>query len=308
MKSATPRGCARGFAVGFLFAACVVDVLYAGSDGTGVLPLASPVRPTAAVLLVGLTAVLWPAGRRPAWLTPQMRTAAPAAASILYAAGSLLAGARSMFGPGEALILLCLLFVAVRQCPPRWAVACAALDVAALLLMPVRYMRSVQDEAPALIVLGLVLVGVFAGLAAYLRTPDCRRTVTVGETPRAERVAIAADLHDFVTHHVTGILVQTQMARMTARTQPQELDPVLARHRTRRHRGPRLDAPYGRRAARHRGRGRRPSPGRRPGGHRRADGRLREPGPAGHPEPLPRSRTTCPMRCRRRPSGSSRRR
>ncbi|WP_443059517.1 sensor histidine kinase [Streptomyces sp. NBC_00443] len=180
------------------------------------------------MLLVGLAAVLWPARRRPAWLTPQMRTAAPAIASILYSAGSLLAGAQNVFGPGEAVILLYLLFVAVRHCLPRWAVACAALDVAALLLLPVRYMRSVQDEALALILLGLVLVGVFAGLAAYLRTLDYRRAVTVGETRRAERVAIAADLHDFVAHHVTGILVQTQMARMMARTQPQELDPVLA--------------------------------------------------------------------------------
>lgn len=57
---------------------------------------------------------------------------------------------------------------------------------------------------------------------------DYRRSVMVSETRREERVAIAADLHDFVAHHVTGILVQTQMARMMAATQPQELDPVLA--------------------------------------------------------------------------------
>jgi signal transduction histidine kinase len=39
---------------------------------------------------------------------------------------------------------------------------------------------------------------------------------------------MAADLHDFVAHHVTGILVQTQMARMMAATEPDHLDPVLA--------------------------------------------------------------------------------
>ncbi|WP_030037646.1 sensor histidine kinase, partial [Streptomyces resistomycificus] len=37
-----------------------------------------------------------------------------------------------------------------------------------------------------------------------------------------------ADLHDFVAHHVTGILVQTQMARMMAASRQGELDPVLA--------------------------------------------------------------------------------
>ncbi|KDN76024.1 hypothetical protein DF19_21035 [Streptomyces olindensis] len=55
--------------MGALPATCVVDVLFAGADGTSVLPLADPVWPTLAVLLVGLAAVLWPAGRRPEWLT-----------------------------------------------------------------------------------------------------------------------------------------------------------------------------------------------------------------------------------------------
>jgi hypothetical protein len=74
----------------------------------------------------------------------------------------------------------------------------------------------------------VLLVGLTAGLAAYLRSLDYRRTVAVSETRRAERVAVAADLHDFVAHHVTGILVQTQTARMMAARQPQDLDPVPA--------------------------------------------------------------------------------
>ncbi|KUL44152.1 sensor histidine kinase [Streptomyces regalis] len=228
MKSVSPRGCARGFAVGILLAACVVDVLYAGSDGTSVLPTASPVWSALAVLLVGLAAVLWPAERRPEWLTPQVRTAVPALASILYSAGSLLTFKANTFGPGEVLILLCLLFVAVRHCPPRWAWGCGALDVGALLLLPVRYLGPLDAGVLGFMLAGLGLVGLFAGLAVYLRTMDYRRTLAVGETRRAERVAIAADLHDFVAHHVTGILVQTQVARMMAQTQPQELDPVLA--------------------------------------------------------------------------------
>ncbi|MER7375589.1 sensor histidine kinase [Streptomyces lanatus] len=228
MKSVSPRGCAGGFGVGLLLAACVVDILYAGADGTSVLPTADPVWPTLALLLVGLAAVLWPAGRRPEWLTPQVRTITFALVSILFTAGALVAGSGTMFGPGEVVILLCLLFVAVRHCPPPWAVTCGVLDVVALMLLPIRYVGTWNDEALTFIVVGLLLVGTVAGLAAYLRTLDYRRTVAVSETRRSERVAIAADLHDFVAHHVTGILVQTQMARMMARTQPQELDPVLA--------------------------------------------------------------------------------
>jgi len=76
--------------------------------------------------------------------------------------------------------------------------------------------------------IGLALVGLTVTFAAYLRSQDYRRTVAVSETRRSERLAIAADLHDFVAHHVTGILVQTQVARMMADTGADELDPVLA--------------------------------------------------------------------------------
>ncbi|WP_308812091.1 histidine kinase dimerization/phosphoacceptor domain-containing protein [Streptomyces sp. A244] len=223
MRSPSPRGCARGFGVGLLGAASGYDLLLAVHFGHGVW---FPVI----VLLAGFAAVLWPAGRRPPWLTEQVRTVVPAAVSVLYTGGVLLTGRPEVpFGPGEAAVLLALLFVAVRHCPWPWALWCAVLDAAALLLLPVRYFRALPDEALALIVIGLVLAGGSAGLAAYLRSLDYRRTVAVGDTRRAERVAIAADLHDFVAHHVTGILVQTQMARMMAdRPQPRELDPVLA--------------------------------------------------------------------------------
>ncbi|MET7488364.1 histidine kinase dimerization/phosphoacceptor domain-containing protein [Streptomyces sp. NPDC005538] len=62
-------------------------------------------------------------------------------------------------------------------------------------------------------------------LTAPARPPPYRRG---HRDRRAERPAIAADLHDFVAHHVTGILVQTQVARMMATTRPEDLDPVLA--------------------------------------------------------------------------------
>ncbi|MEU0385273.1 sensor histidine kinase [Streptomyces chartreusis] len=222
MRSTSPRGCVRGFGVGFLLAASVYDLLVA-------YDLRTTPWPTVTVLLVGLSAVLWPAERRPRWLTPQLRTAAPAVASALYTAGVLLADrAQAPFGPGEVAVLLSLLFIVVRHCPWPWALPCGVLDGVALLLLPVRHYRSLQGEVLAFALIGLVLVGLTAGLAAYLRSLDYRRTVAVSETRRAERVAIAADLHDFVAHHVTGILVQTQVARMMAARQPQDLDPVLA--------------------------------------------------------------------------------
>jgi signal transduction histidine kinase len=222
MKSASPRGCLRGAVVGALLALCFVDVLTAYDAGY------SAWRP-AAVIAVGLTALLWPAARQPGWLTPQLRTAVPALVSLLYTASAPVLHRVAPFSPGEIAILLCLLFVAVRHCPPRWAVVCGLLDLAAVLTQPARYFRHLTTgEAPGYVLVGLVLAGLVASLAAYLRSLDYRRTVAVADTRREERLAIAADLHDFVAHHVTGILVQTQMARMMATTQPEDLDPVLA--------------------------------------------------------------------------------
>lgn len=222
MKSASPRGCLRGAVVGALLALCLVDVLTAYDAGY------SAWRP-ATVIAVGLTALLWPAARQPGWLTPQLRTAVPALVSLLYTASAPVLHRVAPFSPGEIAILLCLLFIAVRHCPPRWAVVCGLLDLAAVLTQPARYFRHLTTgEAPGYVLVGLVLAGLVASLAAYLRSLDYRRTVAVADTRREERLAIAADLHDFVAHHVTGILVQTQMARMMATTQPEDLDPVLA--------------------------------------------------------------------------------
>ncbi|WP_405870897.1 MULTISPECIES: sensor histidine kinase [unclassified Streptomyces] len=225
--SAWLRGVGRGATVGALLALSAVDPLTASEAGY-------PAWRPAVVLAVGLVAVLWPTARRPPWLTPQLRTAVPALASLLYTAVAYLGHRIAPFGPGEIAVLLCLLFIAVRHCPPRLAVVCGVLTAGAVLVMPVRYYRTLWsgDEAPMYVLIGLILIGLVSGLAAYLRSLDYRRTVAVADTRREERLAIAADLHDFVAHHVTGILVQTQMARMMATAGPKTadvgLDPVLA--------------------------------------------------------------------------------
>ncbi|WP_327698998.1 sensor histidine kinase [Streptomyces sp. NBC_00459] len=221
MTSESPRGCTRAFVVALLLMAGIPDMLNASEGGYAIWPYA-------VILGMGYAALLWPARRRPEWLTPQLRTGAPAVASLLFTAGSLLLRQEALFGPGETAVLLSLLFVAVRHCPQPWAVVCGILTGAALLGTPARFYQDDMSGLPGFMMAALVLIGVVGGLAAFLRSQDYRRAMAVVETRRAERVAIAADLHDFVAHHVTGILVQTQMARMMATTQPENLDTVLA--------------------------------------------------------------------------------
>ncbi len=132
-------------------------------------------------------------------------------------------------GPGEVAVLLCLLMIAVRTCPPRWALLCAVLTGGATIAAPLRFYEVIAKEDALLFTPPMALLtGIFAGLGGYLRSLDRRRGVAVAETRRSERLAMAADLHDFVAHHVTGILVQAQMARMMAATEAGRLDPVLA--------------------------------------------------------------------------------
>ncbi|AVV40703.1 two-component sensor histidine kinase [Streptomyces sp. P3] len=218
------QGCLRAAGITSLVLLAVADVFIAGANGKALWPLCL-------FLSLGLAAVLWPPARRPAWLTPQLRAAVLAGASLALTAVATTTERIRMFGPGEVAILLCLLMITVRACPPRWAGVCAVLTGGAAIAAPLRfYADDVRDD---ILILGLTLVValptvITAGIGVYLRTLDHRRGVAVAETRRSERLAMAADLHDFVAHHVTGILVQTQMARMMATTEPDRLDPVLA--------------------------------------------------------------------------------
>ncbi|MEU2270307.1 hypothetical protein ABZ568_28665 [Streptomyces olindensis] len=92
-----------------------------------------------------------------------------------------------MFGPGEVVIPLCLLFIAVRHCPPRWAIGCGVLDAGALRVLPVRGDVTPSSDAMGLEVIALLLVGLVAGLAGHLRSLDYRRAVAVTESRRGEQ-------------------------------------------------------------------------------------------------------------------------
>lgn len=228
--SAAPRsrrkGCLRVVGTVALVLLCIVDPLLAALGG-------SPLWMVLLVPPLGAAAVRWPTARRPAWLTPQLRTAVPAGLSLALTLASAMTGQAPWFGPGEEVILLCLLLVAIRTCPPLWAVGCAVLNGAAILAQPLRLYQDFTapggdpDGLSGMVQLFLLLVGGVAALGGYLRVLDKRRQAAVTETRRSERLAMAADLHDFVAHHVTGILVQAQVARLMATTGPDGLDAVL---------------------------------------------------------------------------------
>ncbi|MEU8631037.1 histidine kinase [Amycolatopsis sp. NPDC048633] len=70
-----------------------------------------------------------------------------------------------------------------------------------------------------------LLLGIAIATGLMLRSRDSERTTVVksavSDAQTAERMALARELHDVVAHHVTGIVVQAQAARMMAEKDPQ---------------------------------------------------------------------------------------
>jgi signal transduction histidine kinase len=124
-----------------------------------------------------------------------------------------------LWGLAESSALLGVLFVVARRGKPGWAVAAVIAVGAAVALMPLR-----GGLRPAFVIFGLIqaLAGTAAiGIAVYLRTIEAARRRAVDAVRAEQRAEFARDLHDFIAHHVTGIVVQAQGARFVAEQDPQ---------------------------------------------------------------------------------------
>ncbi|WP_339154760.1 sensor histidine kinase [Actinomadura luteofluorescens] len=121
------------------------------------------------------------------------------------------AGAPSLFAEiGGLLIVIARVVWKARR---DRLVPIAVLLGAAILATPLRW----SPIAAALFTAPLgITVAIALGVGLYLRALDARRARSLASARRDERLELARDLHDFVAHHVTGIVVQAQAARFTA--------------------------------------------------------------------------------------------
>jgi signal transduction histidine kinase len=198
-------------ALGLLAIIGVVDLHYGMAAG-GVLALPQVLSAVAA-------AAVWLRGWGPgSTLLPKVALVS-AGFSILLTIVVVLSGATGEdFGVAEALALLGVLFVLARRAEAAWAVPSIAATVVAVGLLPLRGGFAVEY-----VIAGLVFaLGATASIGAgvYLRTISTNRQRAMDAVRAEQRAEFARDLHDFIAHHVTGIVVQAQGARFIAEQDP----------------------------------------------------------------------------------------
>lgn len=120
-------------------------------------------------------------------------------------------------GTAELLALGLLLLFTVRHwdAPPgRWVAY--AVGAAILLIGTARmFSNNFADAAIGGTILITMAMTTVIGFGAYLRSMDMLRRETQEEVRQAERLELAREMHDFVAHHVTGMVVLAQAAQVT---------------------------------------------------------------------------------------------
>lgn len=127
-------------------------------------------------------------------------------------------------GVAATLGLLVLGAVAVRTGAPRHA---AAIAVAGVAVMVAGRVTLRPEYIAPFVFLGVLFWGAALALGVWLRVLDTRRHLAIDIARRDERLELARELHDVVAHHVAGIVVQAQAARIVAAKRPETLEDTL---------------------------------------------------------------------------------
>jgi signal transduction histidine kinase len=169
-----------------------------------------------------------------ALLRDRSRTWAAAIGLAIAGAAELVAWRWNLPGqPAGAAILALLVLIgsAVRALPARTAAAVAAGGVVVVAGSLERYASFLATDAPVSYSATWIMAqGWVAALGAglLLRRLDARRAATLEAVRRDERLELARELHDSAAHHITGIVLQAQAARIAARKGAGTLDDALA--------------------------------------------------------------------------------
>jgi signal transduction histidine kinase len=131
--------------------------------------------------------------------------------------------------PGEpglaaTLALFVLAGSALRTLPARQAAVIAVLAGA----VGVAETHTHPAAGQAIVLGWAVTVTAVLGLRFWLPFRAARRETAIETVKRSERLELARELHDAAAHHLTGIVIQAQAARIAARANAEALDRALA--------------------------------------------------------------------------------
>ncbi|GCD34256.1 two-component sensor histidine kinase [Streptomyces chrestomyceticus JCM 4735] len=168
-----------------------------------------------AALALAVAMLAWPAGRLDR-AAGGIAVLSPVADAAYFGPPGLVL----LWFPVEAAALLVLLYRVVRHVPPPRAAVAGALTGAAFLALPLRFTLHAPQtglkESVFVVALALFPAAAATGVGLYLRSLDNRRARAVALARREQRLEVARDLHDFVAHEVTGIVLEAQAGQLEA--------------------------------------------------------------------------------------------
>jgi len=129
------------------------------------------------------------------------------------------------WGLAESVGLLIVLGLVVRWAPTPGAVFAGGVCWLAISLMPLR--SGIDDTFIIFGMLQSMIAGAVGAGAGYMRITAYARDRQVATVRAEQRAEFARDLHDFIAHHVTGIVVQAQGAKFIAASDPERVITAL---------------------------------------------------------------------------------
>jgi signal transduction histidine kinase len=119
----------------------------------------------------------------------------------------------------ETIGQLCVLVQVVRRPPVRTAIAMATFGVAAVGGSPLRIGLWLTPPAPpgevvAICAVWTLVAAAAVGVGVYLRSLDRERNRSVAAARREQRLRLARDLHDWLAHEMTGIVLAAQAGQL----------------------------------------------------------------------------------------------
>ncbi|WP_051704528.1 sensor histidine kinase [Glycomyces sp. NRRL B-16210] len=199
------------------------------TDAFTIGPVATAPAATAAVALAA-----WPNLRN--WL-PHWGLLLPAVVSLAATAdhGANTSNRAAAWWIAETLALLALVALGARAAGTGFATTAVTLAGLAAGLSPLRLGLRMEppaapEELAVLVLLWTAAAAAAAMVGRFLRRQRRERERAVNEARRSQRLSLARDLHDYVAHDVTGIVVQAQAAQVVG--EPAQALAALARIET----------------------------------------------------------------------------